>query len=105
VIITGSLDGRRSRVVPGATARQTSRHAERRRRTLVGQSLRAGSELEGIPLTVTKVSRVRVADEPELSTLICFDVTADRAAGLAEAACLNARAAGTAPSGRARRCS
>ena len=52
--------------------------------TLVGESLRVGSELDGIPLTVTKISRVRVADEPELWTLICFEVAADRAAGLAE---------------------
>jgi len=52
--------------------------------TLIGESLRAGTELEGIPLTVTKVSRVRADDEPQLWTLIYFDVTAARAAGLAK---------------------
>jgi hypothetical protein len=40
--------------------------------------------LEGIQLTVTKVSRARVSDEPELWTFICFEVLADRAADLAE---------------------
>lgn len=51
--------------------------------TLIGESLQAGTELEGIPLTVTKVSRVRVEDEPQLWTLIYFDVAAAHAAGLA----------------------
>jgi len=31
--------------------------------TLIGESLRVGTQLEGIPLTVTKVSRVHVEDE------------------------------------------
>lgn len=53
--------------------------------TLIGESVRVGADLEGIPLTVTKVSRVRVADEPELWTFIYFEVAADRAADLAEA--------------------
>jgi hypothetical protein len=53
--------------------------------TLIGESVRVGAELEGIPLLVTKVSRVRVSDEPELWTFIYFDVAADRAADLAEA--------------------
>jgi hypothetical protein len=52
--------------------------------TLIAESLRVGTELQGIPLTVTKVSRVRVEDEPELWTLIYFDVAAARAADLAE---------------------
>jgi hypothetical protein len=51
--------------------------------TLIGESLRAGTELEGIALTVTKVCRVRAEDEPQLWTLIYFDVAAARAAGLA----------------------
>jgi hypothetical protein len=50
--------------------------------TLIGESLRVGSELESIPLTVTKVRRVRAADEPEPWTLIYFDVAADRVGGL-----------------------
>ena len=53
--------------------------------TLIGESVRVGAELEGIPLSVTKVSRVRVSDEPELWTLIYFEVAADRASDLAEA--------------------
>jgi hypothetical protein len=51
--------------------------------TLIGESLQVGTELEGIALTVTKVSRVRVEDEPQLWTLIYFDVAAARAVGLA----------------------
>ena len=51
--------------------------------TLIGESVRVDAELEGIPLSVTKVSRVRVSDEPELWTLIYFDVAAARAADLA----------------------
>jgi hypothetical protein len=42
--------------------------------TLVAESLRAGAELAGIPLTVTKVCRVRAGNEPQLWTLIYFDV-------------------------------
>jgi hypothetical protein len=53
--------------------------------TLIGESVRVGAELEGIPLTVTKVSRIRVSDEPELWTLIYFEVAADHAADLADA--------------------
>jgi hypothetical protein len=53
--------------------------------TLIGESVRVGAELEGIPLSVTKVSRVRVSDEPELWTFIYFEVAADRAADLADA--------------------
>ncbi|WP_300613199.1 hypothetical protein [Trebonia sp.] len=53
--------------------------------TLIAESLRAGTELHGIPLAVTKVCRVRVDNEPELWTLIYFDVAAARAADLAEA--------------------
>jgi hypothetical protein len=52
--------------------------------TLIGESLRVGTELEGIPLTVTKVRRVCVEDEPQLWTLIYFEVAAARAANLAE---------------------
>jgi hypothetical protein len=52
--------------------------------TLIAESIRVGTELEGIPLTVTKVSRVRVDDEPQLWTLIYFDVAAASAADLAE---------------------
>lgn len=43
-----------------------------------------GTELQGIPLTVTKVSRIRVEDEPELWTLIYFDAAAARAEDLAQ---------------------
>jgi hypothetical protein len=53
--------------------------------TLIGESVRVGAELEGIPLTVTRVVRARVADEPELWTFIDFEVAADLAADLAEA--------------------
>jgi hypothetical protein len=53
--------------------------------TLIGESVRVGAELEGIPLTVTRVVRARVADEPELWTFIDFEVAASRAADLAEA--------------------
>jgi hypothetical protein len=52
--------------------------------TLIAESIRVGTELEGIPLTVTKVSRVRVSDEPQLWTLIYFDVAAASAADLAQ---------------------
>jgi hypothetical protein len=51
---------------------------------LIAESLRVGTELQGIPLTVTKVSRIRVEDEPELWTLIYFDVAAARAEDLAQ---------------------
>jgi hypothetical protein len=51
--------------------------------TLVAESLRAGAELAGIPLTVTKVCRVRARNEPQLWTLIYFDVSAGCAADLA----------------------
>jgi hypothetical protein len=53
--------------------------------TLIGESVRVGAEVEGVPLSATRVSRVRVSDEPELWTLIYFEVAADRAADLAEA--------------------
>ncbi len=52
--------------------------------TLIAESLRVGTELQGIPLTVTKVARIRVEDEPELWTLIYFEVPAARAADLAQ---------------------
>ena len=52
--------------------------------TLIGESLRVGTGLEGIPLTVTKVCRVRAEDEPQPWTLIYFDVAAARVADLAE---------------------
>ncbi len=52
--------------------------------TLIGKNLRVGTELEGIPLTVTKVSRVRVEDEPQRWALIYFDVATACAAGLAK---------------------
>lgn len=51
--------------------------------TLIAESLRVGAELEGIPLSVTKVCRVRVEDDPELSMLSYFDVAAARTADLA----------------------
>jgi hypothetical protein len=53
--------------------------------TPVGQSVSVDAEVEGIPLTVAKVSCARVADEPGLWTFIDLEVTADRAAGLAGA--------------------
>ena len=53
--------------------------------TLVGESASVGAELEGFPLTVTTVSGVRVADEPELRTFIDLEVAVVRSAGLAEA--------------------
>jgi hypothetical protein len=74
-------------VVPAEIAGQTSGMPDAETvysGTLIGESLRAGTELEGIPLTVTKVSRVRAEDEPQLWTLIYFDVAAARATGLAK---------------------
>jgi hypothetical protein len=55
---------------------------------LIGESLRPGTTLEDIPLTVTKISRaalgVAEAGQPELWTVMEFEVAADLAAGLAE---------------------
>jgi hypothetical protein len=56
--------------------------------TLIGESLRPGATLEGIPLTVSKIFRVALGDagvgQPELWTVIEFVVAADSAAGLAD---------------------
>jgi hypothetical protein len=56
---------------------------------LIAESLRPDAVLEGIPLAVTKIYRAALgsaeAGQPELWTVIEFEVTADRAVGLAEA--------------------
>ncbi len=56
---------------------------------LLGESIRPGMALDGIPLTVTRVSRAAAGDvkagQPELWTFIEFRVGADRAAELAGA--------------------
>jgi hypothetical protein len=57
--------------------------------TLLGESLRRDAVLAGIPLTVTKIHRSALgnveASQPELWTVIEFEVAADRAAELASA--------------------
>jgi hypothetical protein len=73
-------------VVQARSPRQTSGmpHAEAiYSGTLICESLRIGTELEGIPLTVTKISRVHVEDEPQPWTLIYFEVAAAGTANLA----------------------
>jgi hypothetical protein len=56
---------------------------------LLDESLRPDAVLEGIPLTVTKIYRAAFgsaeAGQPELWTVIEFEVPADRATELAEA--------------------
>ncbi len=56
---------------------------------LLAESLRPDAVLDGIPLTVTKIYRAALgnaeAGQPELWTVIEFEVPADRARGLAEA--------------------
>jgi hypothetical protein len=56
---------------------------------LPGESLRPDAVLDGIPLTVTKIYRAALgnaaAGQPELWTVIEFEVPADRAPELAEA--------------------
>ena len=56
---------------------------------LLGESLRPGAVLDGIPLAVTKIYRAALgnaeAGQPELWTIIDFEVPADRARELAEA--------------------
>jgi hypothetical protein len=56
---------------------------------LLAESLRPDAVLGGIPLTVTKIYRAALgnaeAGQPELWTVIEFEVPADRARGLAEA--------------------
>ena len=56
---------------------------------LLGESLRPGAVLDGIPLAVTKIYRAALgnaeAGQPELWTIIEFEVAADRAHELAEA--------------------
>lgn len=56
---------------------------------LLGESLRPDAVLDGIPLTVTKIYRAALgnaaAGQPELWTVIEFEVPADRAPELAEA--------------------
>ena len=55
---------------------------------LLGESLRPGAVLDGIPLTVTKIYRAALgnaeAGQPELWTVIEFEVSVDRACELAE---------------------
>ena len=55
---------------------------------LLGESLRPGAVLDGIPLTVTKMYRAAPgnaeAGQPELWTVIEFEVSVDRACELAE---------------------
>ena len=56
---------------------------------LIGESLRAGAELSGIPLVVTRLWRSRAgsseAGQPALWTLMEFSAEDDEAEGLAEA--------------------
>lgn len=56
--------------------------------TLLGESIRPGTALDGIPLTVTKIHRAAAGDadagQPELWTIIEFRVAADRVTELAE---------------------
>jgi hypothetical protein len=52
---------------------------------LICESIRVGAELVGLPLTVTKVERIRVEDEPQPWTVIYFDVPAVRVDDLAAA--------------------
>ena len=56
---------------------------------LLGESLRPGAVLDGIPLTVTRICRAALgnaaAGQPQLWTVIEFEVPADRAPELAEA--------------------
>ena len=55
---------------------------------LLGESLRPDAVLEGIPLVVTKICRAALgnaaAGQPELWTIIEFEVPADRVRELAE---------------------
>jgi hypothetical protein len=55
---------------------------------LLSESLRPGAVLDGIPLTVTKIYRAALgnaeAGQPELWTVIEFEVSVDRACELAE---------------------
>jgi len=55
---------------------------------LLGESLRPGAVLDGIPLTVMKIYRAALgnaeAGQPELWTVIEFEVPVDRARELAE---------------------
>ena len=55
---------------------------------LLGESLRLDAVLEGIPLTVTKIYRAALglaeAGQPELWTIIEFELPADHAAALAD---------------------
>jgi hypothetical protein len=56
---------------------------------LLGESLRPDAALDGIPLTVTRICRAALgnaaAGQPQLWTVIEFEVPADRAPELAEA--------------------
>jgi hypothetical protein len=56
--------------------------------TLIAESLRVGSVLEGVPLTVTRVSRADVGDvhagQPRTWTLVEFEADDDDAARLAK---------------------
>jgi hypothetical protein len=55
---------------------------------LLGESLRPGAVLQGIPMTVTKIYRATLgqvgAGQPELWTVVEFEVPADHAPALAE---------------------
>lgn len=55
---------------------------------LLGESLQPGAVLDGIPLTVTKIYRAALgnaeAGQPELWTVIEFEISVDRACELAE---------------------
>lgn len=57
--------------------------------TLIGESIRTGAELSGVPLTVRKVSRAAVGDmtagQPELWTFIEFETDESQGAVLADA--------------------
>jgi hypothetical protein len=53
--------------------------------TLIAESLRVGAQLTGIPLTVTRIYRIRVSRPSESWTLIDFNVVGDLVGSLAEA--------------------
>lgn len=65
---------------------------------LLGESLRPDAVLAGIPLTVTKIYRAALglaeAGQPELWTIIEFELPADHAAALAETLSLLLRSEG-----------
>jgi hypothetical protein len=57
--------------------------------TLIAESFRVGTNLENLKLTVRKISRYRAqgttSDQPDIWTVLDFEVDEDAARGLAEA--------------------